>query len=895
MINMLRIMIWNSNGLAQHKDELAIYLKKEKIDIALISEARFTDKTYFNIHGYRFYVTLHPSGRAHGGSAVLIKNSIPHYECCPSYCTHKLQATTIKLETLPFNITLSAIYVPPRFTPKPEEFQHFFSTLGPRFIAGGDWNSKHTYWGSRLINPRGRNLYAATRTGSFTFMSTGEPTYWPTDHNRIPDLLDFYIGHGISDNYTHVEPDYDLSSDHSVVTLTLSTTVILKPTSVSLTSTKTNWDEFRRYIEENINLKTKLKTPQDIDDVVEYTTKLIQEAAQYATPPPPDNISRTTNIPKHISDLIAEKRRVRQHWQNTRNPADKTRLNRLTRQLRQLLKKRNNELFEDYLINLNTHDGSLWKPTKKLKRPIQRVPPLRKSDQNWAKTDQEKAQLFADHLSEVFKPFPVTPDTDLEEQDIIKSFLDVPCQLSLPVKPITPADIRYTIKMTKVRKAPGFDLITGKILQELPDKAITLLTHIYNAMLRISYWATVWKYSEIVMIQKPGKPPVEVSSYRPISLLPALAKIFEKLLLRRILSEEAIQNAIPNHQFGFRSSHSTIQQVHRIVNTAAAALEEKSFCSAAFLDAVSAFDKVWHTGLLYKIKTTLPQQIYLLLKSYLKDRFFRVKFNGCLSNYGQIMASVPQGGVLAPFLYLLYTHDMPVTPETVSATYADDIAILAKDRSKTIASDKLQNHLILIEKWLKKWRIKINETKSVHVTFTMKKSTCPPVALNNVLLPQASSVKYLGMHLDQKLTWRQHLEMKKKQLNIKYRKMFWLIGPHSKLSIQNKILLYKMVLKPVWTYGIELWGCAKPSNIKLIQTFQNKTLRKMIGAPYYVSNRTIHEDLKIPYVTEEITRRPGNYQNRIPNHYNPLIRDLENPICNVKRLKRTYPTDLFQI
>lgn len=884
MISALRILLWNCNGLVQHKDELILFLKTQKIDIALISEAHFTDYTYLSIPQYQLYTTLHPTGNGHGGTAILVKTSIPHHEC-PSYSSFKIQATTIKVESLPLSLNISAVYCPPRFS-MTTEYKNFLSTLGPRYLAGGDWNAKHTYWGSRLITTRGRHLYEATKSGSFTYLSTGEPTYWPTDPNKTPDLLDFFIAHGLSDNYTQVESNFDLSSDHSPLILTLSTTLINKPANISLTSSRTNWDEFRGYINENINLNRRLKTPQDIDEAVDYTTKLIQQAAQYSTPPVQKKNNYTVNLPKEIADLIAEKRRIRRQWQNTRNPYDKSTLNRLTRRLQFALKKRNNEILEDFLINLNTHDGSLWKTTKKFKRPTQRIPPLRKGNTSWAKKDGEKCQLFAEHLTEVFKPFPASPDVDPQEQEDIENFLHIPCPLSLPAKSISAADIRFTIKTMKVKKAPGFDLITGKIIQELPEKVIALLTHIYNAMLRVSYWPITWKYAEIVMIQKPNKSPEEVTSYRPISLLPALSKIFEKLLLKRLLSEKTIEGMIPDHQFGFRSAHNTIQQVLRTVNVIASALQEKSYCSAVFLDAVSAFDKVWHTGLLYKVKHAFPQQIYLLIKSYLEDRFFRVKFNGTLSNYGCLSASVPQGSGLAPFLYTLYTYDMPTSTETTSATFADDIALLSKSNCPLNASENLQDHLDLIQKWLQKWHIKINETKSVHITFTLRKTPRPPVALNNSLIPRASTVKYLGIHLDQKLTYKHHLEMKKKQLNLKYRKMYWLLGSKSKLSMGNKLLLYKMVLKPVWTYGIELWGCAKPSNINIIQRFQSKTLRSMVGAPWYVSNRTLHEDLKIPYVTEEIQNRPKNYQKRIPNHPNQLIRNLETPIYTNKRLKK---------
>jgi hypothetical protein len=84
--------------------------------------------------------------------------------------------------------------------------------------------------------------------------------------------------------------------------------------------------------------------------------------------------------------------------------------------------------------------------------------------------------------------------------------------------------------------------------------------------------------------------------------------------------------------------------------------------------------------------------------------------------------------------------------------------------------------------------------------------------------------------------------------------MSWLIGKRSQLSLENKVFIYKAILEPIWTYGFELWGCAKPSNTKILQAFQSKTLRRITGVPWYVSNKNIHEDLNVPYVTDEIKK-----------------------------------------
>jgi hypothetical protein len=95
-----------------------------------------------------------------------------------------------------------------------------------------------------------------------------------------------------------------------------------------------------------------------------------------------------------------------------------------------------------------------------------------------------------------------------------------------------------------------------------------------------------------------------------------------------------------------------------------------------------------------------------------------------------------------------------------------------------------------IQNWFKKWRMKANESKSIHVPFTTRRETCPPVHINNVQLPQAEDVKYLGLHLDTRLTWQNHVFAKRKQLGIALTKMFWLLGRKSKLSTSNKLLIY---------------------------------------------------------------------------------------------------------
>jgi hypothetical protein len=343
---------------------------------------------------------------------------------------------------------------------------------------------------------------------------------------------------------------------------------------------------------------------------------------------------------------------------------------------------------------------------------------------------------------------------------------------------------------------------------------------------------------------------------------------------------------IPNHQFGFRKQHSTIEQVHRVANLIREDLENKRYCTAAFLDVSQAFDKVWHKGLLYKIKKTLPHTFYNIFRSYLSGRFFQIKLKDFLSGFHRIQSGVPQGSVLGPVLYVLNTADIPTNCESEMATFADDTAIMVSHNDNVAASAILQRTLNSLSDWLKRWRIKVNEGKSAHVTFTLKAGICHPVSLNNIRLPQLTEVKYLGMYLDCKLTWKSHIWNKRLNLNLNYRKLAWLLNKNSKLSTQNKILLYKIILKPIWTYGIQLWGTSANSNIQIIQRFQSKVIRSILQAPWYVSNATLHADTSIPFVLNEIERFSQNYQSKLDQHpYHLALNLLDNSI-NTYRLKR---------
>ena len=365
-----------------------------------------------------------------------------------------------------------------------------------------------------------------------------------------------------------------------------------------------------------------------------------------------------------------------------------------------------------------------------------------------------------------------------------------------------------------------------------------------------------------------------------------MLKLFEKLLTNQLLPLLEDLKTLPDHQFGFPKQHATTEQIHRITHNISQTLEKKKYCSAIFLDIQQAFDKVWHEGLLYKLKKVLPHTYYSILKAYLTKRQFMDKYVDAITTSFPIVAGIPQGSILEPLLFSIYTADLPISTEITIAIFADDTALLASHANPIIASSTLQRGLDSMEKWFQKWGFKINEKKSSHVTSTLRKQTCPQVSINNITVPNKDTVRYLGMTLDRRLTWKQHIVDKSKQLRDKLKKLYWLIGRRSNLSTQNKITLYKTVIKLVWTYGIQLWETVSNSNIEIFQRFQSKMLRSLINVPWYVTNETIHRDLKISTIKDEIRNSRSKYNARINNHHNPLITQLLDTTDQVRRLKR---------
>jgi Reverse transcriptase (RNA-dependent DNA polymerase) len=331
----------------------------------------------------------------------------------------------------------------------------------------------------------------------------------------------------------------------------------------------------------------------------------------------------------------------------------------------------------------------MWRTTKKiLNQPIA-FPTLEKNHKQYT-TDEEKCSVFATELKKTFTP-------NIKNRNFsrhINNYIETHVPISHTIKPTSPTEIKNIIQQLHPRKAPGHDQITNDILKLLTPKSLAFLATILNSCIRIGYFPTSWKLAHILMFHKPGKDKVNPTHYRPISLLPALSKVFEKIIHIRLTAEIDQKKIIPHNQFGFKPKHSALHQLQRLTEQIERGFEYKQYTLTAFLDIEKAFDKVWLPGLKFKpTKLQISDYLLAIIFSFLNNRNFAVKINKSLSPPEKILAGVPQGSILALTLYNIYIHDIPENTNSTIGLFADDTVITTQNPDPFLAALHLQTSL----------------------------------------------------------------------------------------------------------------------------------------------------------------------------------------------------------
>ncbi|KAL4107900.1 hypothetical protein QTP88_018173 [Uroleucon formosanum] len=364
--------------------------------------------------------------------------------------------------------------------------------------------------------------------------------------------------------------------------------------------------------------------------------------------------------------------------------------------------------------------------TKRLLKQHNVIPPLKNGPAKF-ETNAEKTEVLANHFASCFASTDedaVYNDLNITNPDIYHSLPnDINVDSIGSISTTSPIEIQKIIVKLANKKSPGYDLITNKILKNVTPKVLPYLASLYNSAMRFGTFPSSWKHAIIIPIHKPGKLAHSPSSYRPISLLSSLSKLYERILLNRLKSFTQI---IPKHQFGFKTHHPTCHQIQRISEIIVSGFENKLYTTAVFLNVTQAFDKVWHHGLEQKLNSlALPKYLLKTIISFISDRTFQVRIGTQLSQPQKIQAGVPQDSVLDPTLFNIYCHDIPTPLNSQLAMFADDTTIITQSNSLESSIQNLQTAPNTVTSWFKTWKLNLNPTKSVAKIFSIKRYKDP--------------------------------------------------------------------------------------------------------------------------------------------------------------------------
>ena len=445
---------------------------------------------------------------------------------------------------------------------------------------------------------------------------------------------------------------------------------------------------------------------------------------------------------------------------------------------------------------------------------------------------------------------------------------------------ITVDELKSLLSKLKPSKSPGLDKVSNILLKNIPEKAVNILLNIFNSCIRLNYFPQAFKKAKVVAVPKPNTPKNNPNSYRPISLLSNIGKVFEKLIHHRINDFVSSHGLVAREQFGFKKDHSTIHQIMRIKNKIISNKRNRISTGIILLDIEKAFDTVWHNGLIFKLLSMkMPKYLCKIIADFLENRTFTVTVNSSLSSTKDIPAGLPQGSILSPLLYTLFTSDFKAPKLTDVAYYADDTALISSSKVTSALLKKMEKSLVSCNKYFTKWKIKINHAKTQAIIFpynkSPKRSPRRNLVFNTDIITLQSQVKYLGVIFDQKLLFKQHIQIACDKAIKSFRALWPLLNRRSALNQENKNLLYKCVIRPTLSYGSPVWYKAAKCHLKKMQIIQNKCLKIINNRHWRYHTRELHDETGYELFSEFIERQNYNFFDKIRNSSYAIIRECQ--------------------
>ena len=428
-------------------------------------------------------------------------------------------------------------------------------------------------------------------------------------------------------------------------------------------------------------------------------------------------------------------------------------------------------------------------------------------------------------------------------KNTFSDYLKQPVDQTFYLTPVDELEVSNIIQDMKTKKSPGDDDIRPAIIKLSCSLLVKPITYIYNVSFSSGVMPDIWKIAKVIPIFKKGDKTIP-DNYRPISLLSCFEKIMEKLLAKRIHSFISKHKILYKLQFGFREGHSTIHALLELIEKIYSNLDERNCGIGIFLDLSKAFDTIDHSILLHKLSYYgFRGIIHKWFSSYLANRRQYTVVNGIKSQSKLIAKGVPQGSVLGPILFTLFVNDMKTATSLEPRLFADDTNLFNFGKSTEMLINETNIELEKISDWLKANKLLVNTDKTNYSIFHSgsknNQQTNSPVKLTDEL-KQYDHVKYLGLIIDQDLSWKNHIHKIKSEI-VKYTSIFSKI----RYSLPKDCLTaaYDSLVLSKISYGLEAYGVAPQKYLKELQVIQNRILRLLSFKENRYSTNALHKEL----------------------------------------------------
>ena len=738
--------------------------------------------------------------------------------------------------------------------------QHFLSSVNnttfnnkklPCLVIG-DLNCPHHAFNSRTSNEYGSRLLQLINNENFILLNDGQPTYYSSATGQ-PNLLDLVLSDlEMSKLVESCVTQGDIGSDH-VPTVTTFKSIVEKRTrsviNIPLWASKV--DEQLKSVTITDDISASINSVNDI--FRECQTKCVH----FFNP-------KHRKLPTEIRENIKHRKTLLKLKKKAGTEVAKRVIakeyNRINHVVQQQLRDFDNANVEKLASKIGQAENltTMWKYFNQYKKDESHATepdsPLQCPDGTLTANNEEKCAEYARHMRSVHQ----TPENVLFDnqfkQEIDKSMSECSTDVSEEesIDPIQVKHFRELLSGTKTKSAPGEDGITYSVLKSCNDTSISKICDVFNVCLKKNVFPNQWKTAKVKMLLKPGKDAIWAVSYRPISLISCLGKLYEKYVCNYLLKELRRKKFFRDVQAGYLHGRSPQEHLFRLAQGITNNFKKRNCTIGLFLDVKAAFDAVWKNGAKTKIKEIgLSKQLENLLCSFLDDRSLRIFIDGVWSEIVQLEAGTPQGSCLSPIIYIIFVNgftDGLINLLIKTSQFADDVGIWASGRSVIETMKKMQSGAGELQAWCRKWFVTLNPLKSQLICF----SKCPrhakeieehkpSLSLFGSNIEIVHEITFLGVIFDSRLTWepqfRKMTEKAYKRLNVlRHLSTLW-----KKPNPNVMLHLYKTLVKPIFEYGSVCIANAAGVHLDKLQLIQNHALRVITKSPQYMSIKDLHD------------------------------------------------------